>query len=157
MQYYGDPLKGAGHDYYNTSQQHTWNMTTQGGDHVVRLNQAGGNGGAWPSPPPPMPMSGEMMSTNFSGPHGPPLPPPSPSMSLGFNQNTFTYEELNAATNGFSQANLLGQGGFGYVHKGVLPNGKEVAVKEVTRFYYISTNGKTYFISLFSLFLLHIV
>lgn len=99
---------------------------------MVRLNQAaGGSGGAWPSPPPPMPMSGEMMSTNFSGPHGPPLPPPSPSMSLGFNQNTFTYEELNAATNGFSQANLLGQGGFGYVHKGVLPNGKEVAVKSL--------------------------
>lgn len=36
-----------------------------------------------------------------------------------------------AATAGFSQANLLGQGGFGYVHKGVLPNGKEIAVKSL--------------------------
>lgn len=108
-------------------------MSAAQGDHVVRLNQAagnGGSGGAWPSPPPPM-MSGEM-SANFSGLHGPPLPPPSPSMSLGgFNKNTFTYEELANATNGFSQANLLGQGGFGYVHKGVLPSGKEVAVKSL--------------------------
>ncbi|KAL6220557.1 hypothetical protein ACLB2K_008313 [Fragaria x ananassa] len=131
MQYYGDPTKGGG-AYYD-SQQHTWNMSAAQGDHVVRLNQAagnGGSGGAWPSPPPPM-MSGEM-SANFSGLHGPPLPPPSPNMSLGgFNKNTFTYEELANATNGFSQANLLGQGGFGYVHKGVLPSGKEVAVKSL--------------------------
>lgn len=35
------------------------------------------------------------------------------------------------ATDGFSDANFLGQGGFGYVHKGTLPNGKEVAVKQL--------------------------
>ncbi|KAF8409946.1 hypothetical protein HHK36_002465 [Tetracentron sinense] len=71
------------------------------------------------------------MSSNISGPHHPPLPPPSPNIALGFNKSTFSYNELAAATGGFAQANLLGQGGFGYVHKGILPNGNEIAVKSL--------------------------
>ncbi|KAB2612830.1 proline-rich receptor-like protein kinase PERK1 [Pyrus ussuriensis x Pyrus communis] len=60
--------------------------------------------------------------------------PPSVASSgfaFGSSQITFTYEELAMATNGFSNVNLLGQGGFGFVHKGVLPNGKVVAIKQL--------------------------
>jgi len=35
------------------------------------------------------------------------------------------------ATGCFSAANLLGEGGFGSVHKGILPDGREVAVKQL--------------------------
>ena len=83
-----------------------------------------------PAAPPGMLHSSDMSSA-YSGPHGPVLPPPSPNLALGFNKSTFSYEELAMATNGFAQSNLLGQGGFGLVHKGVLPNGKEIAVKSL--------------------------
>ncbi|KAJ9183471.1 hypothetical protein P3X46_007317 [Hevea brasiliensis] len=44
---------------------------------------------------------------------------------------SFTYDELVAATEGFSETNLIGEGGFGYVHKGYLRGGQEVAVKQL--------------------------
>eukprot|EP00850_Spirogloea_muscicola_P014656 SM000106S14004 [mRNA] locus=s106:301340:307299:- [translate_table: standard] len=43
----------------------------------------------------------------------------------------FSYEELEVATDGFADANLLGQGGFGRVYGGVLPTGDHVAVKQL--------------------------
>ncbi|OVA05181.1 Protein kinase domain [Macleaya cordata] len=43
----------------------------------------------------------------------------------------FDYRELEDATNGFSEANLLAEGGFGLVHRGVLGDGQMVAVKQL--------------------------
>ncbi|KAF1888691.1 hypothetical protein Lal_00036732 [Lupinus albus] len=46
-------------------------------------------------------------------------------------RSSFTYEELSEATNGFSAQNMLGEGGFGCVYKGLLIDGREVAVKQL--------------------------
>ncbi|VVA36464.1 PREDICTED: proline-rich receptor [Prunus dulcis] len=56
--------------------------------------------------------------------------PPEPA-GLGNSRPWFTFEELDKATNGFSSQNLLGEGGFGSVYKGCLPDGREVAVKQL--------------------------
>ncbi|GAB4835875.1 hypothetical protein Ancab_000793 [Ancistrocladus abbreviatus] len=45
----------------------------------------------------------------------------------------FSISELKAATNNFSQENLIGKGGFAAVYKGCLKDGQLVAVKQLTR------------------------
>lgn len=56
---------------------------------------------------------------------------PSEPGGLGHSRSWFSYEELIKATNGFSTQNLLGEGGFGCVYKGCLPDGREIAVKQL--------------------------
>ncbi|XP_041016131.1 receptor-like serine/threonine-protein kinase SD1-7 [Juglans microcarpa x Juglans regia] len=45
----------------------------------------------------------------------------------------FSYESVSAATNNFSNANKLGEGGFGPVYKGKSLNGQEIAVKILSK------------------------
>ncbi|KAI3853920.1 hypothetical protein MKW92_029391 [Papaver armeniacum] len=45
----------------------------------------------------------------------------------------FKFQELAIATNNFSGANMLGQGGFGKVYKGTLSDGQEIAVKRLSK------------------------
>ncbi|XP_076932892.1 putative LRR receptor-like serine/threonine-protein kinase At4g30520 [Bidens hawaiensis] len=51
-------------------------------------------------------------------------------MTLG-NLKSFTFRELQYATNNFSSKNILGAGGFGNVYKGKLGDGTMVAVKRL--------------------------
>ncbi|CAN1780029.1 G-type lectin S-receptor-like serine/threonine-protein kinase At4g27290 [Linum perenne] len=45
----------------------------------------------------------------------------------------FDVASIASATNNFSSANVLGQGGFGRVYKGILKDGQEVAVKRMSK------------------------
>ncbi|EEF29389.1 kinase, putative [Ricinus communis] len=52
---------------------------------------------------------------------------------LEIGPHRYSYQELKKATKGFSGKELLGQGGFGQVYKGILPDSKvQVAVKRIS-------------------------
>nr|GMC78810.1 Cysteine-rich receptor-like protein kinase 25 [Ipomoea batatas] len=44
----------------------------------------------------------------------------------------YNFGAIKTATNDFSDSNKLGQGGFGPVYKGELPNGRQIAVKRLS-------------------------
>jgi len=55
----------------------------------------------------------------------------SKDLELGGSPHIFTYEELEEATDGFSDSRELGDGGFGTVYRGKLRDGRVVAVKRL--------------------------
>ncbi|XP_030477029.1 inactive protein kinase SELMODRAFT_444075 [Syzygium oleosum] len=80
--------------------------------------------------------SGNVREATSVSRHAPPGPPPLCSICqhkspvFGKPPKWFSYAELELATGGFSKANFLAEGGFGSVHRGVLPDGQAVAVKQ---------------------------
>ncbi|KAJ9566211.1 hypothetical protein OSB04_002177 [Centaurea solstitialis] len=81
-----------------------------------------------PQSPPPLPL-----------PQSPPPPRSSVSEDVDINEIItaeslqYSFGIIREATNDFSENNKLGQGGFGLVYKGKLQNGKEIAVKRLSR------------------------
>ncbi|KAJ0733540.1 putative protein kinase RLK-Pelle-DLSV family [Helianthus annuus] len=51
---------------------------------------------------------------------------------LELNTCTFTLRQIKTATNNFDVANKIGEGGFGSVYKGILPDGTLIAVKQLS-------------------------
>ncbi|KAF9673456.1 hypothetical protein SADUNF_Sadunf10G0026300 [Salix dunnii] len=50
---------------------------------------------------------------------------------IGGSKTFFSYHELMEITNGFARQNIIGEGGFGCVFEGRMPDGKAVAVKQL--------------------------
>ncbi|WVZ94585.1 hypothetical protein U9M48_040463 [Paspalum notatum var. saurae] len=58
--------------------------------------------------------------------------------------NVFSNAELKLATDNFSSHNILGEGGYGPVYKGKLPDGRVIAVKQLSQ---TSHQGKSQFMT----------
>ncbi|XP_019196518.1 PREDICTED: probable LRR receptor-like serine/threonine-protein kinase At1g56140 [Ipomoea nil] len=65
-------------------------------------------------------------------------------LRMGVKPYTFSYTELRAGTGDFSPSNKLGEGGFGPVYKGLLDDGRSVAVKQLS---VASRQGKSQFVA----------
>ncbi|CAH9092693.1 unnamed protein product [Cuscuta europaea] len=52
---------------------------------------------------------------------------------IRLDKTSFTHSDILKATGSFSDDRIVGQGGFGTVYRGVLPDGREVAVKKLQR------------------------
>ncbi|KAI9114594.1 hypothetical protein K1719_014292 [Acacia pycnantha] len=82
-------------------------------------------------------------SLSLSPPSSSPLPPLAPPISNKAEEDKdgimtveslqMDFETIKVATNDFSDANKLGQGGFGPVYLGRLGDGEEIAVKRLSR------------------------
>ncbi|KAH9325949.1 hypothetical protein KI387_006127, partial [Taxus chinensis] len=61
--------------------------------------------------------------------------PPTPAIRVITHKeaHVFTYRELQFATNNFTPANVIGNGGFGSVYRSVLLDGRIVAIKQLDR------------------------
>ncbi|KAJ8497915.1 hypothetical protein OPV22_008467 [Ensete ventricosum] len=100
-----------------------------------------------PTPTPPStsnapftpPPATKKKKRSINGPRGqyrlPPgqiaLPNTKQESLFGSTGGQFSYDELMGITNGFSRDNHIGEGGFGPVYKGTLPDGRQVAVKQL--------------------------
>lgn len=69
-------------------------------------------------------VKGRAMSSQFDGRSF-----ATASIPRSITTRLFTYDELKQATNNFNPENVLGEGGFGRVYKGVLNDGTAVAIK----------------------------
>ncbi|XP_068656007.1 probable LRR receptor-like serine/threonine-protein kinase At1g56140 [Aristolochia californica] len=65
-------------------------------------------------------------------------------VKLRSSSHTYSYAELRAATEDFKPSNKLGEGGFGPVYRGTLPDGRVVAVKVLSL---TSHQGKSQFVA----------
>ena len=74
-----------------------------------------------------------MSLTHGNMPSSGPLSFNSGSITYTGAAKAFTLNDLEKATNNFDSSRILGEGGFGLVYKGVLNDGRDVAVKILKR------------------------
>uniref|UniRef100_A0A0D9WDT4 Protein kinase domain-containing protein n=1 Tax=Leersia perrieri TaxID=77586 RepID=A0A0D9WDT4_9ORYZ len=93
-----------------------------------------------PPPPPPMPrpppaaaQGKESPSSNSASDGAAAAAVVAVGGERGGVVQVFSYRQLHAATGGFGRAHVVGQGSFGAVYRGVLPDGRKVAVKLMDR------------------------